>query len=770
VRIWVTGIGVVSPLARGASETMDRLIAGERAFAPLSLFEIPGTRGRIAAEVRGLSPEEVAPPGEAEGWSRTDAMAVLSAREALAHAGIDPRAVPVDLVVGGTTAGMFETEDLLAWLSHDPSAIAPLKRMLSHPLSSTADHVRAAVGPFRRVRSVCSACSSGANAVLLGAAWLRAGLSTRVLAGGADGLCRLTYTGFGALAAVDPEPCRPFDRRRAGLNLGEAAAFLLLESEDAARARGAEPIVELRGWATGAEAHHITNPEREGRTAARVMRDALRCAALTPSDLDYVNAHGTATPLNDVMESAALRACLGPEVNRIAVSSSKGQIGHTLGAAGAVEAAITALAVARGVMPPTCGLEEVDPECQLVHLKEAREAPIRSAMSNSFGFGGTDSVLVLAQPDRFPPPLDAGSAPRRRSVVVTAAATIGPLGVLASRGGAAYLEPGPPPAEGAIPFNTAAHLDLARARRLDRAGRLTTAAILTALSEAGLGGAGQAEAGAGDPAADAAPSRTLPGAIVGASFGSVDASTAYMRRIYDKGAKYASPADFPNLVPSSPVGHASIYLGLRGPVFAMADLGATAESAMVTAIELITAGEGEVLAAGSVEETSPMIERCLGPICSQVVSSGVRSEGAAVLLFESAERVRERGARPVATVSWWNSWRGDGAGMLAGAPAPARLGAPGESALRAQASVPSPAAVFVGREEERLVACLQGSPWAEVRRSTLASRSGDHEGAGGFAAAAAVAALASRDLACVLVVGGAPDRGYAILLVAPGDA
>ncbi|CAN96086.1 MULTISPECIES: beta-ketoacyl-[acyl-carrier-protein] synthase family protein [Sorangium] len=770
MRIWVTGIGIVSPLGRGASETMDRLIAGERAFAPLSLFEIPGTRGRIAAEVRGLSPEEVAPPGEAEGWSRTDAMAVLSAREALGHAGIDPRAVPVDLVVGGTTAGMFETEDLLAWLSHDPSAIAPLKRMLSHPLSSTADHVRAAVGPFRRVRSVCSACSSGANAVLLGAAWLRAGLSTRVLAGGADGLCRLTYTGFGALAAVDPAPCRPFDRRRAGLNLGEAAAFLLLESEDAARARGAQPIVELRGWATGAEAHHITNPEREGRTAARVMRDALRCAALTPSDLDYVNAHGTATPLNDVMESAALRACLGPEVNRIAVSSSKGQIGHTLGAAGAVEAAITALAIARGVMPPTGGLEEVDPECQLAHLKEAREAPIRSAMSNSFGFGGTDSVLVLAQPDRFPPPLDAGSAPRRRSVVVTAAATIGPLGVLASRGGAAYLEPGPPPAEGAIAFNTAAHLDLARARRLDRAGRLTTAAILTALSEAGLGGAVQAEAGAGDPAADVAPSRTLPGAIVGASFGSVDASTAYMRRIYDKGAKYASPADFPNLVPSSPVGHASIYLGLRGPVFAMADLGATAEAAMVTAIELITAGEGEALAAGSVEETSPMIERCLGPICSQVVSSGVRSEGAAVLLFESAARVRERGARPVAMVSWWNSWRGDGVGMLAGAPAPARLGASGEVALRAQATVPSPAAVFVGREEERLVACLQGSPWAEVRRSTLASRSGDHEGAGGFAAAAAVAALASRDLASVLVVGGAPDRGYAILLVAPGDA
>lgn len=740
MRIWVTGIGVVSPLARGAGATMDRLVAGDRALTNLSLFEIPEARVRIAAEVSALRAEEVAPAGEAEGWSRTDAMAVLSAREALEHAGMHPGSAPVDLVVGGTTAGMFETEDLLAWLSRDPGAITPLKRMLSHPLSSTADHVRAAVGPFRRIRSVCSACSSGANAILLGAAWIRAGLSTCVLAGGADGLCRLTYTGFGALGALDPGPCRPFDRRRAGLNLGEGAAFLVLEPEATARARGARPIVELRGWSVGAEAHHITNPEREGRAAARVMREALRHAGLTPADLDYVNAHGTATPLNDVMEAAALHACLGAEATRVAVSSSKGQIGHTLGAAGAVEAAITAMCIERGVMPPTAGLEEVDPECSLVHVTAAREGPIRAAMSNSFGFGGTDSVLVLAQPERFPPP--PGAEPTRRAVVVTAAATVGPLGVLPTSGAAAYLDPGPAPVEGSIAFNAADHLDVARARRLDRAGRLATVAIQTALGEAGA-------IPSGDAGADAAI-----GAIVGASFGSVDASTAYMRRIYDKGAKYASPADFPNLVPSSPVGHASIYLGLRGPVFAMTDLGATAESAMATAIELIAAGEAEIIGAGSVEEASPMIERCLGPICSEILDRGVRSEGAAVLLFESDERARERGARPLAQVAWWSSWRGSGAGALAEAPPPG----------------PGAAGVFVGREEPRVARCLGGTPWAEVPRRALAPRVGDHEGAGGFAAAAAVAAIDHGQLTRALILGGAPDRGYAILLVAPGRA
>ncbi|EYF08962.1 beta-ketoacyl-[acyl-carrier-protein] synthase family protein [Chondromyces apiculatus] len=744
MRIWVTGIGVVSPLARGAAATMERLVAGDRAFAQLSSFEIPEARARIAAEVAGLRAADVAPPGEDEGWSRTDAMAVLAAREALEQAGLEPRHADIDLAVGGTTAGMFETEELLAWLSRDPAAITPLKRMLSHPLSSTADHVRAALGPFRRVRSICSACSSGANAILLGAAWIRAGLSRRVLAGGADGLCRLTYTGFGALGALDPGPCRPFDRRRVGLNLGEGAAFLLLEPEHEARARGAEPIVELRGGAIGAEAHHITNPEREGTAASRVMHDALRRAGLTPADIDYVNAHGTATPLNDAMESAALRRCLGADIDRVPVSSSKGQIGHTLGAAGAIEAAITSMAVARGIIPPTVGLEEVDPACELVHVTRAREANLRAAMSNSFGFGGTDTVLIVAQPEQFPPP--PGAAPVRRSVVVTAAATVGPLGVLGSHGSDAYLGPGSAPLEQGIDFKPGDHLDLARARRLDRAGRLTTVAIQTALDDAGLGEAARAE--------PALRSGAEIGAIVGASFGSVDASTAYMRRIYDKGAKYASPADFPNLVPSSPVGHASIYLGLRGPVFATTDLGATAESAMSTAIELIVAGDATIMAAGSVEEASPMIERCLGPVCSGIVDRGVRGEGASVLVFENEERAHERGARPLARVAWWSAWRGDGVHALSDAPPP-----DGASSC-----------VFLGREEPRNALCLAGSRWADIPRRVMAPRVGDHEGAGGFAAAAAVAAIMRGDLSSALVLGGAPDRGYAILLVAPGRA
>lgn len=729
MRIWITGIGVVSPLARGAAATMDRLLAGDRAIGPLSLFHLEGSRVDIAAEVKGLRVDEVAPRGEEEGWSRADAMSVLAAREALAQAGVDPRATPVDLVLGGTTAGMFETETPLAELSRDPDAIAPLRSMLSHPLSSTADHVAAALGPFGMVRSVCSACSGGSNALLLGAAWIRAGRSRCVIAGGADALCRLTFAGFGALGALSPEPCRPFDRGRAGLNLGEGAALLVLEPEDAARARGARPIAELRGWAVGAEAHHITNPEARGETAARVMRAALSRAGLGPADVDYVNAHGTATPHNDAMETAALRLCLGAEAARVTVSSCKGQIGHTLAAAGAIEAAVTAMAIERGVLPPTVGLADVDPACDLAHVTAAQHTPIRAAMSDSFGFGGTDTVLVLSAPSTFGEP----PAQPRRAVVVTACATVGPLGVLGREGTLAYLDPGPPPAAGPIAFHAADHLDVARMRRLDRAARLTTVAVARALAEARLSLAGDAAHGVG--------------AIVGSAFGSIDGSTAFMRRVYDKGAKLASPADFPNLVPSSPVGHASIYLGLRGPVLAISDLEATAESAIATAADLLAVGEGDALFAGSAEEASPMIERCLGPVCSGITDRGARSEGAAVVLLEAEDHARARGGAVIARLAWWTSWRGSSR-ALAGAPPP------GEGD-----------AVFFGREDDRLRAAIEGSPWAAAPRFGVAGRSGDHEGAGGFAAAAAVAAIAAGRVSRALLVGVAPDRGVAVLFV-----
>ncbi len=730
MRVWVTGVGVVSPLGRGAEVTMTRLLAGDRAFGPVTLFDTTGSKSQIAAEVADIVVADVAPEGEAISWSRTDALSVYAVREALAHAGVHPGQTPIDLVVGGTTAGMYETEELLAWLAREPAAVKPLPEMASHPLSSTADHVRAAIGPFRRVRSLCSACSGGANAIMIGAAWIRAGVSRCVVAGGADGLCRLTFAGFGALSAVDPNPCRPFDKRRAGLNLGEGAGFVVLEPEDSARARGAKPLAELRGWSVGAEAHHITNPESEGKTAARVMTNALRSAGLSPEDIDYINAHGTATPLNDSMESAAIRACFGPATKSVAVSSIKGQIGHTLGAAGGIEAAITALAVAKGAVPPTAGLEEVDPACDLNHVTQAREMPVRAAMSNSFGFGGTDTALVFTAIDAFGEP----KSPTRHEVVIVAAATIGPRGVLGSTESDAYFGYGPEPTRGPINFQAAEYLDIARARRLDRAGRLSAVLVQSLLRDAQID--------TSDP-----QSALDVGAIMGGAFGSVDGSTSYMARIHERGVKYASPIDFPNLVPSSPVGHASIYLGFRGPVFAVADLGTTAECAVTTAADLISIGEAQVLAAGSVEEVSGLVEGCLSPVCSGL-AHGIRTEGAGALLLESADHAKARGAQVLARLSFWTSWRDDASDALAGLPAPRD---------------PSRAVVVTGFADAKLPLPAT-TAWAQVARHSVDARAGAHEGVGGMAMAAAVAALVRGTFDECLILGSAPQRGYALLL------
>ena len=734
MRIWVTGLG------RGFAPRGRRGVEHGRAAEWAACLR-PGhalRHGWLPLGDRGTDPQldvaSVAPQGAAAGWSRTDTMAVRAAREALAQAGLDDgRGGSLDLILGGTTAGMFETEDLLAEMYRDPEARQPLERMLSHPLSATADRLQQVVAPFRRSRTLCSACSSGANAVLLAAAWLRTGRSERVLAGGADGLCRLTYTGFSCLGALSAEPCRPFDRARQGLNLGEAAAFLVIETEQAARARGAEPLVELRGWAVGAEAHHITNPQASGETAARVMSQALARAGIGPAELDYVNAHGTATPLNDKMEAAALARCLGDDVKRVAVSSSKGQIGHTLGAAGAVEAVIGALSLTRGVVPPTAGLEDVDPDCaHLVHVPHAREMPLRAVMSNSFGFGGSDAVLVLARPGLF----DEPAACAARTVVVTASGSIGPLGGAATRDAARYLEPGDPPQPGAVAFEANEYLDVGRARRIDRAGRLSAAAMKIALGAAGF--------------VTDDPKLQRTGAIMGEAFGSVDECSAFIHRVYEKGAKFASPAVFPNLLPSSPVAHASIYHALRGPVFANADLAATPDSAMAAAVELIAAGEADAMIAGGVEQSSAITERVLEPLFGWSEGRGARSEGTAVLMFEHREQAADRA---VAVVRWWSSWRG--AAVAPAARAALADAPPARSFARA--------ALFVARPEPLVSELALATGWQDAEVYAAAPRAGEHEAAGGFAAAAAVARLAAGELDAALVLGLARDRGYAML-------
>jgi 3-oxoacyl-[acyl-carrier-protein] synthase II len=572
----------VSALGQSAPETFRALLAGERGLAPLQLFDPGDVRSKLVAEVRGLSVADIAPSGQVERFSRTDALAVAAAREAVQHARV-PRGARLGVVLGGTTAGMFETENVLS--SPELESIAPARAgdLVRYPLSACLARVAEAVGGAALTRSICSACSGGAIALVQAAAWLSRGEVDFVLAGGADGLCRLTLLGFNALGATDAESCRPFDRSRAGLNLGEGAAVLVLEREASALARGADVLAWLDGYAVGAEAHHITHPEPTGARATQLLRGALVRAGLDREQVGYVNAHGTGTQQNDAMEARSLLEVFGAGSSTW-VSSSKAQLGHTLGAAGAIEAALSVLAVASGQVPPGVGL--LEPELPgLRHVGAVGRAErLTAALSSSFGFGGMSCVLAFAE--RTQPPPAPRAATRR-------------VALLGSSWLGARAEP-------------EKLLDAERSRRFDAGSAL-----------ASLGASRVAEA---------APAPT--GLVLGTAFGNVERTMAFLARGRERGPRHVPPAEFPHLVPSAAAGNASIYAGLTGPVFAVSDLAQSGEAAFAVACELIELGVAERMVAGGIAPRDAIVERVLGPLLDPGgFGAAERGEGAGFTLL-----------------------------------------------------------------------------------------------------------------------------------------
>jgi len=272
----------------------------------------------------------------------------------------------------------------------------PARGLVAMPVHSTADVLAAVFGCRGPRLTVVTACSSSANALGIAADCIQDGRADALLAGGTDAHCKMTYAGFNSLQALDPDTCRPFDRRRAGLSLGEGAAIFVLEEEARARKRGAEIFAEFAGYGTSADAHHMTAPDPEGRGAVAAMRRALAEAGLSPTDVDYVNAHGTGTPQNDPIETRAVKTVFADHARRLGVSSTKSQVGHCLGAAGAIEILATVLALRHGFVPPTVNLEEPDAECDLDYVPvEARQQRLRVALSNSYGFGGNNTSVAL---------------------------------------------------------------------------------------------------------------------------------------------------------------------------------------------------------------------------------------------------------------------------------------------------------------------------------------------------------------------------------------
>jgi 3-oxoacyl-[acyl-carrier-protein] synthase II len=401
VRIAITGVGLISALGATWSQSSEALLAGESGIGPVTLFDSARFRTHIAAEAK-LGPDKGLPPGiEGKRWSRTDRLGHAALHEALAMAGLDApqlRKERVMFSMGVGVSGLLRSEYFFEETKRHGLHGANPNDILSHYPSATIDRLLSQLGVPAASMSVVNACSSSTVAIGFGAHHLDLGLSDFALVGGADSLCRITYAGFNILRAVGHEPCRPFDRNRAGLTLGEGAGMLVLEREEHARARGAKPIAYVTGFGMSCDAHHPTAPDPQGAGAVRALTTALRSAGLSPDAIEYVNAHGTATPQNDVMEANALKTVFTGK--KPPVSSTKGAHGHCLGAAGGVEAAFTIAAMRAQRLPPTLRFSEADPGVEFDFIPEvSRPAAIGHAVSQSFGFGGNNGALVFTHPD-----------------------------------------------------------------------------------------------------------------------------------------------------------------------------------------------------------------------------------------------------------------------------------------------------------------------------------------------------------------------------------
>jgi 3-oxoacyl-[acyl-carrier-protein] synthase II len=390
IRIAVTGAGIICSIGRNKGEVWRSICESRAGIGRLSRFPGETFPTDIAAEVAGdIAPLLPIAKKDARRMSRSDRLAIIAADEAIREAGDIPRARTV-VSTGTSTGGLLEGEEYYFDRLVRGRSRGRASRVLQQPTSGPSDAVACALGLGGGVLSNATACASGGAAIAMAADLLRARQADAAIAGGSDALCRLTYSGFNVLQAVDEKPCSPFGALRRGITLGEGAAYLVLERWDDAVARGATILAELTGYGATCDAHHPTAPHEDGRGAEAAMREAI-----AGRQVDYVNAHGTGTLLNDSAETKAIAAAVGA---RIPVSSTKSYFGHTLGAAGGVEAVITVLALQHQLAPPTLRLERAADDCTLDYIPHTpRPMAMSAAVSNTFGFGGSNVSLLFAR-------------------------------------------------------------------------------------------------------------------------------------------------------------------------------------------------------------------------------------------------------------------------------------------------------------------------------------------------------------------------------------
>jgi len=405
-KIVITGMGTVNPLGNSVAESWQAALNGVSGVGPITQFDTGEYLVKIACEVKNFAPEKYMDPKEARRRDRFEQFAAASVKEALAGSGLtvtEANAGRIGVVISSAIGGLQSLEDAIFTVRDtSPRRVSPflIPMLMSNGAAGLAGIDYGIQGPGF---SVASACASGADGI--GMAWmmLRSGMIDAAIAGASEAtICRAGVAAFDRIGAMSRRnedysmTPQPFDKNRDGLVMGEGAAVLVLETESHAKARGAVILAELAGHASTADAFHVTAPHETGAGGAAAIRHALEAAKVTPEAVGYINAHGTGTPLNDLAETKAVKAAFGAQAYKVPISSTKSMTGHMMGATGALEAVFCVQAVREGLLPPTIHYETPDPECDLDYIpNKAREAKVNVAISNAFGFGGHNAVLVV---------------------------------------------------------------------------------------------------------------------------------------------------------------------------------------------------------------------------------------------------------------------------------------------------------------------------------------------------------------------------------------
>ena len=585
VRVYVSGMGIISCLGKGVSKTREAIQKSLTGIRPLTLFATASNRPLPVGAAADLI--------ETDDLPRTHQLARLAADQAMAKSKETPDAV----VMGVTTGGMLATEILLKARVRDPKSFG------LHATGSIAEDIARRYRCTGPALTVSTACSSGTAAITIALEMLRSGSVKRVLAGGADSLCRLTYYGFNSLQLVDPDGARPFDLNRRGMSVAEGAAMLLLVANDPHNA-----VAEILGAGLSCDAYHPAKPHPQGQGALAAMQAAIEDAGISAADVDYINLHGTGTLDNDISEARAIDTLYGRQ--KPLMSSVKGAFGHSLAAAGAIEAVVSAISISSGLVPANIGCRRPDPDLKLDPVMQPSQRPIETVLSNSFGFGGNNAAIVLGacgKPRTGRTPADPRPMAILASACVTGAGRTARTMKAVAKGEACA---------GMLDLQEiSANLSAGQVRRLKRFPRLALSLAIAAHENSGI---------ADRPAA----------VFLGTGWGALSETANFLNRLFETDEQFPSPTDFVGSVHNAAAGQIAMHFQATGANITMTGGDYSFEQSL-TAAGLVSGNIGDGFLVIGADESHPELSRLFD---RSVAKSAIPADGGGALYLKKETR------------------------------------------------------------------------------------------------------------------------------------